>query len=71
MIDPKIKGKVALITGANHGIGAATALALGNQGVKVFASFFRPSCQYSEAELKHAEAAGVGSDILYLSLIHI
>ncbi len=28
MIDTKLKGKVALITGANHGIGAATAIFL-------------------------------------------
>lgn len=35
MIDPKLNGKVALITGANHGIGASTALALGRQGVYV------------------------------------
>lgn len=68
MIDPKLKGKVALITGANHGIGAATALALGRQGVKVFASFFRPPCQYSEVELKRAEAAGIGSDIFYQAM---
>ena len=68
MIDPKLKGKVALITGANHGIGAATAFALGNQGVKVFASFFRPPCQYSEAELKHAEETGLGGDILYRAM---
>lgn len=68
MIDPKLKGKVALITGANHGIGAATALALGNQGVKVFASFFRPPCQYSEAELKHAEETGLGGDIFYQAM---
>jgi|GEM_PF-3240799 len=28
MIDPQLAGKVALVTGANHGIGAATAKAL-------------------------------------------
>lgn len=68
MIDPKLRGKVALITGANHGIGAATALALGNQGVKVFASFFRPPCQYSETELEHAEENGLGGDVLYRAM---
>ena len=68
MIDPQLKGKVALITGANHGIGAATALALGNQGVKVFASFFRPPCQYSEAELEHAEKQGLGGDVFYRAM---
>ena len=32
VINTNLKGKVALITGTNHGIGAATALALGTQG---------------------------------------
>jgi len=39
MINPKLKGKTALITGANHGIGAATAKALTAQGVNVFISY--------------------------------
>ena len=42
MIDTGIKGKVALVTGANHGIGAATAKALATQGAKVFISYWRP-----------------------------
>ncbi|MBI4008702.1 SDR family NAD(P)-dependent oxidoreductase [Candidatus Roizmanbacteria bacterium] len=41
MIDPHLEGKVVLITGANHGIGAATALAFAKEGAKIFISYFR------------------------------
>ena len=41
MIDPGIKGRVAIVTGANQGIGAAAACALADQGVAVFLTYLR------------------------------
>lgn len=43
MIDPKLQNKVAIVTGANHGIGAATVKALAQQGVKIFITYLRAS----------------------------
>lgn len=65
MINPGIDGKVALVTGGNHGIGAAIARALAAQGAKVFITHLRPETAYVESELQSAVAAGVGGDRLY------
>ncbi len=65
MIDPQLAGKVVLITGANHGIGAATARAFALQGARVFITYYREPTRYTEAELRAAEAAGIGGDALY------
>lgn len=68
MIDPNLKDKVLLITGGNHGIGAATARAFATQGVKVFITYFRETCPYSREELELARQTGVGGDALYRAL---
>jgi len=68
MIQPQLENKVALITGSNHGIGAATAQAFVAQGAKVFIAYYRGACPYSEQELKQAQKAGIGGDKLYRAL---
>jgi 3-oxoacyl-[acyl-carrier protein] reductase len=41
MINTGLLGRVALVTGANHGIGAATALALARQQATIFLTYLR------------------------------
>ena len=65
MIDLQIEEKVVLITGANHGIGAAAAKAFTAQGAKVFLTYFREPCEHTPAELESAQASGKGGVLLY------
>ena len=68
MIDPQLNGKVAIITGANQGIGAATAKSLASQGVKVFITYYIPDSSHSKDELIEAQKAGIGGDKLYSAM---
>src|SRR5579884_676393 len=63
MIQTGLKGKVALITGGNHGIGAATARALAAEGVAVLINYLHlPPLGLSNeqrGEIEQATAPGI------------
>ena len=62
MIDTGLKNKVVLVTGANHGIGAATARAFAAEGAKVFINYLCLSPEdygISEEEANQANTPGM------------
>jgi 3-oxoacyl-[acyl-carrier protein] reductase len=61
----RLAGRVAIVTGANHGIGAATAEALAAEGAAVFISCHRPPSPLTEAQREEALKSGIGGLRLY------
>jgi 3-oxoacyl-[acyl-carrier protein] reductase len=58
MWDTGLKDKVVIVTGANHGIGAATAVALAREGAKVFITYLRLSpSEYGGVDDEEAKKA--------------
>src|SRR5262249_32964725 len=62
---PGIEGRVAIVTGANHGIGAATAAALAASGAAVLATYLRVTDGDGTPNTYRAHRAGDASDVVH------
>jgi 3-oxoacyl-[acyl-carrier protein] reductase len=61
MIDTGLNGKNVIVTGANHGIGAAIAIAFGREGARVLITYLRQSPElYGETQVNVENAKEPG-----------
>lgn len=58
MINTNLKNKVVIVTGANHGMGAATAIAFAKESAKVFVTYYRAAAEgYGQVSEEKADKA--------------
>ena len=69
MINTGLKNKVVIVTGANHGIGAATAIAFAKEGAKVFINYLRQSPELYGETKDSAERATTPGRAYYCKMI--
>jgi len=69
MLDTGLAGKVVIVTGANHGMGAAMAAAFAEQGAKVFIHYYRAGAEaYGELSEQDAGKAAVPGRAYYFKM---
>jgi len=65
MLDTGLTDRVAVVTGANHGIGAATAKTLASEGAKIFITYLcRPPEHWGVSEEAAKKATSPGRELL-------
>jgi len=69
MINTGLKDKVVIVTGANHGIGAAIALAFAKEGAKVFVNYLRQSPELYGETKENADRATTPGRAYYCKMI--
>ena len=69
MLDTGLYGKVAIVTGANHGMGAAIASAFAKQGAKVLIHYYRAGAEaHGELTEEDAQKAAVPGRAYYFKM---
>ena len=65
IMDTKLKGKTALITGSSRGIGKSIALALAKEGCNIIINDIEPAMDEAKRTVSEIKALGVNSEAFF------